>query len=258
MKILSGIFIALFFFITLRAQNNPLSKLKSPILFKGNDTTAYRDPAVLYQGGFFYLFFTLVKTESGKVYSYTAMSQSRNLKNWSAIRIITPKNQDWDFSSPGDVVKFHNEWILCLQTYPRPGYRADQMPRFGTGDARLFIMRSKDLLHWSQPELIKVKGDTVSFVKMGRMIDPYLLEDQRQKGKWWCFYKQNGICMSYSYDLRHWTYFGKTRAGENPSVLYKHGQYMLFYSPKNGIAIKRSHRLAALAGLGKYNYFRSG
>ena len=28
------------------AQNIDLKKLKSPILFEGNDTTAYRDPAI--------------------------------------------------------------------------------------------------------------------------------------------------------------------------------------------------------------------
>ncbi len=225
------------------AQSSLPGKLQSPILFKGNDTTAYRDPAVLYNDGIFYLFFTMVKTESGKVFSYTALSRSHDLTNWSAVKIITPKNQDLDFSSPGNVVRFKKEWILCLQTYPRPAYTVDQMPRFGSRDARLFIMRSKNLLDWSAPELMKVKGPDVSFTDMGRMIDPYLLQDKKQAGKWWCFYKQNGICMSYSYDFIHWNYFGKTPSGENPSVIYKNGKYILFYSPKNGIAIKDSKDL---------------
>jgi len=223
-----------------KAQQKPLDKLTSPILFKGNEQIAYRDPAVLYDQGTFYLFFTYITTEAGKVYSYTATSRSRDLKNWSPVQIITPKNQDLDFSSPGNVIKYKNEWILCLQTYPRPDYEAEQMPRFGNGNARLFIMRSKDLEHWGQPELLKVKGPEVSFNDMGRMIDPYLIEDRSVKGKWWCFYKQNGISMSYSYDLVNWTYFGKTASGENPSVLYKNGEYILFHSPKNGIGIKRS------------------
>ncbi len=241
MKVLKIVSLFLMYFsFQSRAQQSIPEKLTSSILFKGNDTMAYRDPAVLYENGIFYLFFTLAKTELGKIYSYTAFSRSRDLRNWTKVEIITPKNQDQDFSSPGNVVRFKKEWILCLQTYPRPEYTVDQMPRFGSGDARLYIMRSMDLNHWSAPELIKVKGPGVSFADMGRMIDPYLLQDKNQKNKWWCFYKQNGICMAYTYDFIHWNYFGKTASGENPSVIYKNGKYILIYSPKNGIGFKES------------------
>ena len=67
-------------------------------------------------------------------------------------------------------------------------------------------MRSDDLEHWSDPELLMVKGDDIPVADMGRMIDPYLLEDANEPGKWWCYYKQNGVSMSYSYDLIHWTF----------------------------------------------------
>jgi hypothetical protein len=218
-----------------------LSSLISPIIFKGDDKTAYRDPAVLYYQHTFYLFFTLCKTEEDeKIYSYTAMSTSRDLKNWTSIKILTPKDQSLDFSSPGDVVRYNNEWVLCLQTYPRPGYTAGHDPMFGTKDSRIYIMRSKDLEHWTSPELLKVKGPAISIEQMGRMIDPYLLKDKDVKGKWWCFYKQNGISLSYSYDLKNWTYAGHTDAGENPCVLVEDSEYILFHSPKNGIRIKRS------------------
>lgn len=225
------------------AQKNFLKNLKSPIIFKGDEKTAYRDPAVLFHDKTMYLFFTLVRTEEGHVYSYTAMSKSKDLKNWSAIKIITPRDMTLDFSSPGNVVKFNNEWILCLQTYPRPNYKVSEMPRFGTGDARLYLMRSKDLENWSTPEIMKVKGPEVSFKDMGRMIDPYLLEDKNEPGKWWCFYKQNGVSMSYSYDLRKWNFVGYTESGENASVLYENGAYILIHSPKNGIGIKKSKDL---------------
>ena len=33
-----------------------LSKLRSPILLRGDDTTAYRDPAVVYHEGAFHIF----------------------------------------------------------------------------------------------------------------------------------------------------------------------------------------------------------
>ncbi len=223
------------------AQQTNLQSLTSPIIFKGNDSVAYRDPAVLYHKKLFYLFFTMVKSEAdGKVYSYTAMSTSKDLKKWSEKKILTPRDQNLDYSSPGNVIRYKNEWILCLQTYPRPGYYSKDMPKFGTGDARLYIMRSKDLTNWSLPELLRVKGDQTSQQDMGRMIDPYLLEDKEQKGKWWCFYKQNGVSMSYTYDFKNWIYFGHTESGENVSVLKENGVYILFHSPKNGIAIKKS------------------
>lgn len=228
--------------ITVFSQGTILKNLESPIIFKGNDSIAYRDPAILSKDKVFYLFFTMVKSESdGKVYSYTAMSTSKDLKNWSDKKILTPRDQNLDYSSPGNVIRYKDEWILCLQTYPRPDYFIKEMPKFGTNDARLFIMRSKDLVNWSTPELLKAKGRDVSEKDMGRMIDPYLLEDKGEKGKWWCFYKQNDVSMSYTYDFENWTYFGHTESGENVCVLRENNEYILFHSPKNGIAIKKSN-----------------
>jgi len=222
------------------SQSNILNTLESPIIFKGDDSTAYRDPAVLYHNNVYYLFFTLVKTENGKVYSYTAESHSLDLKHWSSEKILTAKDQSLNFSSPGNIIKFNDEWILCLQTYPRPNHTADQETRYGTSDARIYTMRSKDLKNWSDPELIRVKGPDVEIANMGRMIDPFILEDKDEKGKWWCFYKQNGVSMSYSYDLQNWTFFGNTESGENVCVLTENNDYIMFHSPHNGIAIKRS------------------
>ena len=101
-------------------------------------------------------------------------------------------------------------------------------------------MRSKDLVHWSEPELLKVKGNDVPVREMGRMIDPYLLEDTDEPGKWWCYYKQNGVSMSWSRDLKNWTYYGSAESGENVTVLHRNGEYLMFHSPRNGIGIKRS------------------
>lgn len=233
-----------FFPTLLPAQQKPLESLPAPIIYKGSDSVAYRDPAVLYHKKVFYLFFTMVQSEAdGRVYSYTAMSTSKDLKKWSDKKILTPQDQSLDYSSPGNVVRFNNEWILCLQTYPRPNYFIRDMPRFGTGDARLYIMRSKNLTTWSLPELIQVKGREVSQKDMGRMIDPYLLEDKDEKGKWWCFYKQNGVSMSYTHDFKNWKYFGHIESGENVCVLNENNEYVLFHSPKNGIGIKKSRDL---------------
>lgn len=228
-----------------------LRALTSPILLRGNAHTAYRDPAVLYDQGTFYLYYTLVETEAdGGVFSYVAFSTSRDLAHWTPPRKITARDQNLDFSSPGNIIRFHNEWVLCLQTYPRPHYTADQMPRFGTGDARIFRMRSPDLRQWSAPELLRVKGPGVDEKSLGRMIDPYLLPDPRQPGRYSVFYKQNGVSRSTSTDLVNWTFAGTAEAGENVCVLPQPDGYYLFNSPKNGINIKKSTDLRHWADWG--------
>jgi hypothetical protein len=242
-----NILILLTFFqsiILANGQNVDLKKLKSPVLFAGNETTAYRDPAILFQDGTFYLFFSLMEIElDGRIYSYVASSKSTDLVNWTSPRKLTVKDQNLDFSSPGNVIRFQDEWLLCLQTYPRPDYTVDQMPRYANSSARLFIMRSKDLENWSEPELLKVKGPDVPVAEMGRMIDPYLLQDKEEPGKYWCFYKQNGVSMSFTHDFKNWTYFGHTESGENTCMLVENNQYVLFHSPPNGIRIKKSDDL---------------
>lgn len=219
-----------------------LNSVPSPIILKGNDSTAYRDPAVLYHDGTFYLFCTVIKIEKDSIYGYTAESKSKNLIDWTPPRCITPCSQNQSFSSPGNIIRYDDEWILCLQTYLRPNYTVDQMPRYGNSDARIYVMRSRDLENWSSPEVLKLKGD-ISVNKMGRMIDPFIVEDKDISGKWWCFYKQDGMSMSYSYDLRKWTYFGRVDAGENACVMVLDDEYILFHSPKNGIGIKKSRDL---------------
>ncbi|HPJ60775.1 MAG TPA: hypothetical protein PLQ06_13665 [Bacteroidales bacterium] len=218
-----------------------IKKLRSPVIFRGDSITAYRDPAILFHKGIYHLFFTLVETEAdGLVFSYTAKSVSRNLRKWSSPVKLTPRDQNLNFCSPGNVIRFGDEWILCLQTYPRPGLRNTDPVRYGDQSARVFIMRSNDLETWSQPEILMVKGSGVSVSDMGRMIDPYLLEDKTEKGKYWCFYKQRGVSMSFSYDLMNWTFNGFTDAGENVTVLIENDEYLMFHSPSNGIGMKRS------------------
>ena len=242
-KILKIIIFFLFFFIGLThsdAQTQLLDAIDSPVLFAGDEKTAYRDPAVLYHNDRFYLFFTLVKTENGKIFSYTATSASRDLKNWSPVKTLTPRDQNLNFSSPGNIVRRNGKWILCLQTYPRPGHRADEKVRYGSKESRIYIMKSNDLKNWSSPELIKVKGATVTQEDMGRMIDPFIIEDKDEKGKWWCFYKQNGVSMSYTFDFLDWKFYGHTKSGENVCVIQQENEYIMFHSPSNGIGMKRS------------------
>jgi hypothetical protein len=221
-----------------------LDAIPSPIVLRGDDTVAYRDPAALYHDGTFHLWFTLVRTEEDrKIYSYTATSRSRDLLTWTDPEIITPKGQHLNYSSPGNVVRFGDEWVLCLQTYPRLNYRRGDPLRWADQNARIFTMRSKDLQTWGEAELLRVKGPDVPVEDMGRMIDPYLIRDKDDPGRWWCFYKQHGVSMSWSRDLKTWTYFGRTDSGENVCVLIDNDEYLLFHSPSNGIGMKRSRDL---------------
>lgn len=216
-----------------------MSAIASPIVFRGDATTAYRDPAAIYHEGWFRLFFTLVKIEPDKrPYSYTAWSKSRDLVKWTEPVILTPRDQSLNYGSPGNVVRCGDEWVLCLQTYPRPNGE-----KYGNATARIWTMRSADLENWTEPELLRVKGLDVTQEGMGRMIDPFLLRDKDDSGKWWCFYKQAGVSMSWSRDLRTWTYSGRTPGGENACVILDGGEYVLFHSPANGIGVKRSRNL---------------
>ena len=227
-----------------QAESPLLDGLRSPIILQGDDNNAYRDPAVLYHDGRFHLFCTLVQTDpDGRIYSYTVQTASRDLRQWSKPEIITPKGQRLNFSSPGNVVRFGDQWILCLQTYPRPEYRRGDPLTWADPSARVYIMRSGDLVKWGAPELLRVKGPDVAEAAMGRMIDPYLLQDKDDPTKWWCFFKQRGVSYSWSRDLVNWTYAGRTESGENVCVLVDNGEYLLFHSPANGIGVMRSRDL---------------
>jgi len=216
-----------------------VSRLRSPVIFRGDAVTAYRDPAVILHDGWFRLFFTRVRIEGdGHPYSCLAWSKSRDLVTWSDPVPLTPRDRALNFGSPGNIVRFGDEWVLCLQTYPRP-----KGEPYGNEHSRVWVMRSQDLETWSEAELLRVKGPEVPPEKMGRMIDPYLLADKEEPGKWWCFFKQNGVSMSWSRDLKVWTFAGRTPAGENACVIVDGSDYVLFHSPENGVGVRRSANL---------------
>ena len=136
-----------------------------------------------------------------------------------------------------------NGSYVCKHIPRAPDLYITQPVRYGDGTARVYTMRSKDLVNWDPPEILMVKGNDIPVEKMGRMIDPYLIGDKNIKGKYWCFYKQNGVSMSYTYDLKNWTFSGNVEAGENVCVLSENNEYILFHSPSNGIGIKKSKDL---------------
>lgn len=224
------------------------TEIPGPVFLRGNRNIAYRDPAAHYYNGVFRVYHTQVHHGSDDLhYSYTAVTQSTDLIQWTKPEILTPKDQKLNFSSPGNIIRYGGKWLLCLQTYPTP----ENQP-YGDDTARIFIMRSDDLIHWSEPEMIMVKGPDVPVEQMGRMIDPYLVQDKNDKSKWWCFYKQNGASMSFTHDFETWTYSGRVNAGENSCVLIDRDcdEYILIHSPGNGIGIKRSGDLVNWADRG--------
>lgn len=221
-----------------------LNGLTDPVVLEGTDTTAYRDPTVVYHDDRFYLYYTYIKTEEqNRIYSYTAMSQSPDLQEWSDPKILTPKDQMLNFCAPGNVVRHEGQWWMCLQTYPRPGYQRGDDVRYGTDESRIYKMPSSDLEAWGEPELLRIKGPDVPEEEMGRIIDPYLIRDINDPGKWWCFYKQNGASLSWSRDLTNWEYAGRIDAGENVCVIPNDGDYFMLHSPSNGMGLKRSEDL---------------
>jgi len=218
----------------------------SPIILKGDDTTAYRDPAAIYHNGTFYLYYTYITHEGGKPYWRIGLSKSRDLVHWTEPKPLTPKDRHLNFCAPGNIVRYKGQWVMCFQSYPTPNNE-----KYGNNDARIWIARSDDLEHWSQPEILRVKGPNVPVEKMGRIIDPYLIEDKDQPGKWWCFFDDNAANISFSYDLKTWTYFNRIEAGENVCILVHNDEYLMFHSPKNGIAIKRSPDMKIWYDVGK-------
>jgi len=207
------------------------ASIPSPVILPGSDRTAYRDPAVYYKDGTFYLFCTYVECHEDGPFMTVVQTLSDDLIHWSTPRELTVRDRRLNFSSPGNVIFFQGMYYLCLQTYCR-----ENGEKYGNSRSRLWTMRSADLLHWEEPRLLRVKGN-IPEEEMGRMIDPYLIEDRLNPGKCWCLYKQNGVSMSYSTDLENWTFSGHTECGENVCVLADEEGYRIFHSPRNGIGV---------------------
>ncbi len=216
-----------------------LEQRSSPILLAGDSHKAYRDPAVFYQEGVFHLFFTLVETEpSGKVFLYVAVTSTRDFQTFTPVEKLTVRDQRCNYSSPGSILRFDGAFRLCFQSYCRENGEI-----FGSGRSRIFQSSSPDLRHWSQPELLRVKGPDVPEQQMGRMIDPFWFRDKDDPGRIWCFFKQNGISRAWSRNLKEWNFMGRMDGGENVCVTVSDGQYCLWNSPSNGIALWRGNDL---------------
>ena len=234
-------------------------KIPDQIILKGNNRLAYRDPALFYHEGVFRIFVSIVTIEEDGTHSFKiVVILSRDLINWTKPDVITPSVNNLNFTAVGNVVRHKGKWVLCLSSYPMP-------PKGKIEDARAWTMESMDLETWSEPDLLRLKGPDVPETEMGRIIDPCIFRDRENHEKWWCAYKHGGLLLqrprglayggvdlpptalllrsmnlSFSYNLKQWTYAGTTDGEENYCMLVDADEYVLIYSPANGIGIKRS------------------
>jgi len=207
------------------------------IIFKGNERFAYRDPACVLFGDTYCLFFTVSEKEDGYMYNRIGMASSKDLVSWTEPVIITDKDLNTNYCSPGNIIKRGDEYIMCFTSYPMPFKysvcdHADET-------ARLFTMSTRDFETFTEPLMLLPKGDTPAD-ELGRMIDPFIIE---KDGEYCLFYKQNGVSLSKSHDLVNWEYIGHTDGGENACVIEFEGRYLLIHSPSNGIGFMSSDDL---------------
>lgn len=205
------------------------------VIFKGDETTAYRDPACCFFEGNYHLFFTVSLKKQGYMYNYVATSKSSDLINWTEPEIITETDNLKNYCSPGNVLEHNGEYIICLTSYPMPlpfeeCYFADET-------ARLYTISTKDFKTFSSPQKIYAKGKTCSLEDEGRMIDPFIFKN---KNEFLLFFKQHGIGLSVSKDMKNWKFEGITPGGENTCVINQGDKFLLIHSPENGIGVKES------------------
>ena len=208
-----------------------------------------RDPAAVLHGGVCRCFHTAVVRASSGYEMFVDVTQSRRFADWTAPRRLTAPGLN--FSSPGNVLRVGDRWLLCLQSYPiAPG------GEYGTDESRLWLMESPDLETWTPPRLLQPDGCRAAWARSRRQIDPFLVS---HAGRYWCFYKTDGsLGLLVSDDLRHWqeaspqkpvlsatdTTDGATV--ENPCVVREDQAFVLFFSPcreGRGVGVARSEDL---------------
>lgn len=226
-----------------------LSQARNPAL-DGGPGKALRDPALLYHGGELWCFHTIACPCKDSYRLSVGVARSRDLKTWSSHGVIpeSPLN----FSSPGNVLRVGDEWLMCIQSYP-----IDPGSQWGNEDSRLWLVRSRDLISWSEPEPIHPEGSLVTWTHSRRQIDPYLV---KKGDEYWCFYKASGqIGAMVSGDLRTWRHVHPERPVlspldtpdgstlENPCIVATDGgAYAMFFSPcraGRGIGVAYSENL---------------
>ncbi len=227
------------------------SAIRSSQIIPCTDRSGFRDPTAIFHNGRCYCFYSHVELgEDGWTYFRLGLSISDDLIHWDGPYLLTPRDRRLNYSSPGCIIQWNHEFVMCIQSYPTDGNEPHQV--CGNRDSRIFLIRSRDLLHWSKPELMRVHGDDVAAEDMGRMIDPYIIRDIHDPERLLVFYKQHPkgvvisrtetgypveyMCFSSTRDLIHFRYEGYVECGENVCVVPHEDGYRIYNSPQNGIA----------------------
>ena len=82
---------------------------------------------------------------------------------------------------------------------------------YADDSARLFFIKTHNFVNFSSPERIFPKGENCK--NEGRMIDPFVFENGEE---YLLFFKQNGVSVSRSEDLKNWS-FARVRHAKNSS-----------------------------------------
>ncbi len=225
-----------------------MKSLRNPILDR-RPNVALRDPALLYRDGRLWCFHTAVEKPGDQFRLYVDVVISDDMIRWTSPRRLT--DSPLSFSSPGNIIRRGDEWILCVQSYPVPPGE-----EYGSEDSRLWLMRSADLIHWGEPRMIAPQGSRARWSGSRRQIDPYVVEHD---GKFWCLYKSSGcLGLLVSDDLGEWSEAAMDRPilgpqdtpdgrlVENPCVVPADDGFVLFFSPcgkGRGIGVARSDDL---------------
>lgn len=224
------------------------TKIKNPI-FDREPAYSPRDPAVIYHDGIFRCYHSAVSFTNNRFSLALHVAESRDLNTWSRFRCINAS--DLCFSSPGNIIRVNDKWVMCVQSYP---IKEGQL--FGGEESRLWLMESGDLENWSEPRIMKAEGCQANWTKSHRQVDPYIIQ---HNDKFWCLYKTSGkLGLMVSEDLTDWheaspdkpilsekdTPDGATV--ENPCVVKVDDGFVLFFSPcreGRGIGIAKSQNL---------------
>lgn len=210
---------------------------------------AVRDPATILHEGKWHCFHTAVEQNQGNYSLFVDVVTSFDLVGWSNPRRLTASGLN--FSSPGNILRRGDEWVLCVQSYPtKPGQA------YGSDESRLWTMKSRDLEHWDAPVLLQPQGCQANWGRGRRQIDPYLVEHD---GKLWCFYKNDGqLGLLVSDEGQNWREASPDRpvlsqnqtpdgsTVENPCVVRDGTEWVLFFAPcreGRGIGVARSEDL---------------
>jgi beta-xylosidase len=222
-----------------------LSIVSNPLIDRRPDF-AVRDPAVVYHDGVFHLFHTTVDCRDASPVTCLEMSLSSDLVNWSSPRRLAGGSEM--FCAPGNVIRHGERWAMCLCSYPIPPGKT-----WADDSARLYLMESDDLFHWSAPRVMAAQGCQARWARSRRQIDTWLIP---HAGKTYALYKTDGqLGLLVSSDLLHWQEAGPDRpvldrgqmpkgeSMENPCVIRHDGEFLMFFSPcreGRGIATARS------------------